>query len=216
MNPLCKIFFIGLGISLLGSLPLGTMNVMATEISVQSGKIQAFIFAIAAVIIEVLYVKLALSGLDKVLTRPQLFRFFEWLSIAMITTLAAVSFIAAGRSDGASGLLPMRAMSPFVLGILLSATSPLHITFWFGWSTILAEKGLLRQGRFSYNFYIAGIGIGSLLGYAVFIEGGHYLINHMRVNQQAVSCVIGAVLFITALIQLRKIIRKSRFTQKTA
>jgi threonine/homoserine/homoserine lactone efflux protein len=212
MKPFLKILSIGLLISFLGSLPLGTMNIVATEISIQLGKAAAILFCVGAVVIEIMYVRLALTAMDKIVKHPVLFRFCEWLSVIMILVLATASFIAAKHFAGLGHALPVNVSHPFLFGVLLSATNPLHVTFWFGWSTILIDKGILIPKPINYNLYIAGIGLGSITGYLVFIEGGNYIINKLRVNQQTLNWLIGAVLFLTGIVQLIKIIRKSMTT----
>ena len=174
MNQLLKIFLVGTFISFLGSLPLGTMNVAATHIAVQDGQFAALIFSAGAVLIEIVYVRIALVAMNWITRQYKLFRLFEWLTVLLLFALAAGSFAAAIRKSGLANALPVHAVHPFLLGILLSATNPLHITFWFGWSTILINKHILLPENTNYNIYVAGIGIGSILGYAVFIFGGNY------------------------------------------
>jgi threonine/homoserine/homoserine lactone efflux protein len=208
MNPFLRIFLTGLLISFLGSLPLGTMNVVATTITVQYGVKTALLFCLGGVLIEISYVRIALVAMDRVIKHYKIFRVFEWLTVMLILALALGTFLAAGRLSGIGKALPIDVTHPFLLGIVLSATNPLHITFWFGWSTILLDKRILIPKIPFYNIYVAGIGIGSLLGYNVFIFGGNYLINKLKVNQNILSWIIGSVLFITAIIQSFRIIRK--------
>jgi threonine/homoserine/homoserine lactone efflux protein len=208
MNQLLKIFLIGLQISFLGSLPLGTMNVTATHIAIQDGLNSALIFSTGAVLIEMVYVRIALVAMDWICRQHRLVRFFEWLTVFLLFALATGSFIAAIRMSGLGNALPVNAAHPFILGIFLSATSPLHITFWFGWSTILLDKHILLPQNANYNIYVAGIGIGSILGYSVFIFGGNFLIHQLKTNQNIINWVVGTILLITACIQLYKILSK--------
>ena len=46
MRPLLKIFFTGMLVSFLGSLPLGTLNVAAMQISVSDGVTAAMLFSL--------------------------------------------------------------------------------------------------------------------------------------------------------------------------
>jgi len=56
MKQLLRIFAWGAVISFLGSLPLGILNVTATQLSVEKGVKSACMFAIGAMIIEFAYV----------------------------------------------------------------------------------------------------------------------------------------------------------------
>ena len=184
MNQLLKIFLTGLGISFLGSLPLGTMNVAATHIAVEDGVKAALLFASAAVLIETIYARIALVAMDRVARHRKLFRVFEWFTVAVLFALATGSLLAAIHGSGLGRAMPIHVIDPFLLGIFLSATNPLHITFWFGWSSVLLNKHILLPQTTNYNLYTIGIAIGSLVGYSVFIIGGNYLVNQLRANHQ--------------------------------
>jgi threonine/homoserine/homoserine lactone efflux protein len=216
MNQLLKIFLTGLGISFLGSLPLGTMNVAATHIAVADGARAALIFAVAAVLVEMIYARVALVAMDRVARHQRLFRMFEWLTVLIIFSLAAGSLLAAIHRSGLGKAMPIHVIHPFLLGILLSATNPLHITFWFGWSAVLLNKHILLPQTANYNIYTVGIAIGSILGYSVFIFGGDYLVNQLRANQDILNWVIGGILLITAFIQLYRILTKPSSLMKNA
>ena len=97
-------------------------------------------------------------------------------------------------------------MHRFLLGIVLSAISPMQIPFWFGWSTVLFTKKILQPNNSSYNFYIIGIGLGTLIGNSVFIFGGKWLVEKMNANQNLLNYIIGGIFALTAIIQLVKIL----------
>jgi len=83
----------------------------------------------------------------------------------------------------------------------MSAVNPLQIPFWFGWSTVLAGRNLLRPKAGLYILYIAGIGLGTIIGHCVFIFGGRLLAERMSARQDIVHLVIGIVFLVTAFIQ---------------
>jgi threonine/homoserine/homoserine lactone efflux protein len=208
MNPLLKIFLISLLISFLGSLPLGTMNIMATNLAMRDGFSAAFFFSAGSVLVEVGYVRIALIAMNWISRQRKLFRFFEWLTILLLLALAIGSFSAAIRMSGFGTALPGVVSHPFLLGILLSGVNPMHISFWFGWSTILTDRHILLPCSTHYNAYITGIGIGSLMGFGVFIFGGNYLITQLHLNQHILNWIIGVVLLITAFIQGYRMLNK--------
>jgi threonine/homoserine/homoserine lactone efflux protein len=95
----------------------------------------------------------------------------------LLFALATGSCLAAMRKSGIGSTLPIPPGHPFLLGTILSSTNPLHIIFWFGWSSILVDKQILLARSSNYNYYVVGIGIGRILGYGVFIVGGPYMIH---------------------------------------
>ena len=208
MKQLMKVFWWGAVISFLGSLPLGVLNVTATQLSVDNGIYAAFLFAVGAMIVELIYVFITLRAMDWVSKKIKLFRLFEWITTFLILALAINSLIAAVNMQKISSVVPAEAAHSFLSGMMLSAINPLHIIFWFGWSTILIEKKILQTSKTSYNIYTAGIGLGTIAGFAVFIYGGSYIIHQLLFNQTLINWIIGIVLLITAFIQVYKIRRR--------
>lgn len=197
-------------ISFLGSLPLGTMNVTATNVAVKDGIYAGLLFTLGALTIETICLCITLLAMEWVRKQQRLFRVFEWLTAILIFTLALASFVAAYKMKtfGDSAFTAYN-ISPFLLGLLLSALNPMHIPFWFGWTTILINKNVLLPGFKNYLIYVMGISIGTVLGFAVFVYGGNYIIEKLADNQNILNWIIGIVLLVTALIQLYKIIYKT-------
>ncbi|HSB94722.1 MAG TPA: hypothetical protein VLC28_16475, partial [Flavitalea sp.] len=96
----------------------------------------------------------------------------------------------------------------FWLGVMLSAVNPVQIPFWFGWSTALFTKGILKPVPLYYNLYITGIGFGTFLGSLVFIFGGRLIVDKLNTNQKYLHLFIGSIFLLTALIFVVKLIRK--------
>ena len=92
----------------------------------------------------------------------------------------------------------------------MSAINPVQIPFWFGWSTVLFTKKILEPVNSQYNFYIIGIGIGTLMGNAVFIFGGKWMVSKISNSEQYLNWVLGSIFAITALIQFWKMMRKKK------
>ena len=202
MHQFFRVFFWGMLVSFLGSLPLGTMNVTVTQISVQAGIRDGFVFAWGSTVIEVIIVRSALITMKWITGQHKLFRFLEYITISVILFLSIASFVAAYKMSGFASPLPVRSVNPFWWGAFLSLTNPLHIPFWIGWSTILMNKDILRPVPAQYNWYVAGIGLGSLLGFAVFIYAGNFLVTMIQQHDSLLNCVIGVVLLVTAMIQI--------------
>src|SRR5688572_7547992 len=97
---LARISLTGLFISFLGTLPLGTLNVAAMQISVTDGILPAIYFALGAMVVEIVYVRVSLVAMEWVRKHKRLFALLEWLSLAMIVALAITTFIAASHPTG--------------------------------------------------------------------------------------------------------------------
>lgn len=203
---LVKVFFWGMMVSFLGSLPLGTLNVAAMQISVTESIKNAIYFSIGSLLTEMFYVRISLVGINWIRKQKVLFKWMEWIALAIVVALAAGSFIAAMHAHHAKNVMLNNNMNRFVLGLLLSAISPMQVPFWFGWSTVLFQKNILQPKNSFYNFYIVGIGLGTLAGNCVFIFGGKYIVQELNANQSILNWVIGAIFAITAVIMLVRIL----------
>ncbi len=203
-----NVFLWGLMISFLGSLPLGTLNVAAMQIGIQESVLQALYFSLGSLLVEMIYVRLSLVGIDWVRKQAKLMKAMEWITFFIILALAVGSFIAATHEGGAAkNVLLNNNMHRFLLGMLMCAINPVQIPFWFGWSTVLFTKKILSPVPMQYNSYIIGIGLGTLLGNAVFIFGGKYLVSRIANSEQYLNWVIGGIFALTAILQLIKILR---------
>jgi len=205
---LARIFAIGMLISFLGALPLGTLNITAMQISISDGILPAVYFSIGALLVEIFYVRLSLVAMDWVRRQEKLFRWLEWITLLLIVALAIASFVAAASPTVEENKIISNKIPRFWLGILMSAINPVQIPFWFGWSTILFTKKVLEPNNSHFNTYIAGIGIGTFLGNAVFIFGGQLIVNKLEEHQSIIQWIIGAVFAITAIIQFWRMLRR--------
>ena len=206
-----KLFITGMSISFMGTLPLGTLNVSAMQISVSDGMKPAFLFAIGAMLVEIAYVRISLSAMDWVRRHDRLFRWLERATLAIIAALAVASFIAAGRPSGAEKhAILSDSMPRFLLGMLMSAVNPLQIPFWFGWSSVLFTRGILGTGPVDRNIYISGIGTGTCIGFGVFILGGRWVAERIGDNQRVVHIVVGILFALTAVLMAGRMMRKRK------
>lgn len=215
MPRLLKVFFVGMLVSFLGSLPLGTLNIAAMQIAVSDGYFEAFWFCSATILVELIYVRISLVAMDKIRKQEKILKALEWVTLFIITALAISSFVAASHpNENAQNVMLSNSMHRFFLGLLMSAVNPVQIPFWFGWSTVLFTKKILIPKASFYNLYIAGIGFGSALGACVFIFGGKLLVEKLNANQNILNWVVGGIFTITALIQIWKIWRHKDAVQK--
>ncbi|HMW27624.1 MAG TPA: LysE family transporter, partial [Ferruginibacter sp.] len=100
MPKLLRIFLWGLLISFLGSLPLGTLNIAAMQIGIQESVANALYFSLGSLLVEMIYVRISLVGVDWVRKQEKLMKAMEWFTLIIILALAAGSFMAALK-DGA-------------------------------------------------------------------------------------------------------------------
>jgi len=201
MPKLLRIFITGLFISFLGTLPLGTMNIAAMQISVSDGLRPALYFAMGVLLVEIIYVRLSLVAMNWIRKNQKLFKILEWVTLLIIVALAISSFVAAADPVVKKNVVLSNTMHRFVLGMVMSALNPMQIPFWFGWSTVLFTKKVLQPKISHYNIYILGIGIGTFVGMCLFVFGGRLLVDTLNSKQNVISWIVGGIFALTAIIQ---------------
>jgi threonine/homoserine/homoserine lactone efflux protein len=209
MIELLKVFFIGFLISFLGQLPLGNMNLTATQLSVQENLRNAWKYGLGIVLVEVIYLRLALTGMDWVVEHKQLFMIMGWLTVFVFVVLGILAFIMASKQTSAKkGLLLNNKMNRFLLGAVVSGINPAQIPFWFLWSTQLLNSKVLMPTNGQFNLFTAGAGLGSLAGLALYIHGGKWLITKLKTSNKALNIFMGIVFILAGLFQLYNMLFK--------
>lgn len=201
------IFFWGMIISFLGTLPPGALNITATQITAQKGQDAAMVFAAASMIAEVIIVRLALTGMKQIIARRRLFLALEVITAILLLAMTVGCFIAAAKMGGIANILPDYHLPPFTTGVLMTVINPLHVPFWLGWTSVLVNKGIMLPVPVQYNWYIAGIGLGTFVGFLAFIFTGQILLTSFESNQFIICLVVGIILMIVAAMHIKRMIQ---------
>jgi threonine/homoserine/homoserine lactone efflux protein len=205
LKNISSIAVLGAVISLVGALPLGTLNVTAAQISAQQGLASAIAFAIAVVIVEMLYAYLcAVAG--NLIGKNVFIK--KYLPIAAIAILVffALSYFRQAYAMHNQVVAPKDYLTqqPFLLGLLLSAINPMQFPYWISWSLMLQQRSLLQASFPSRLKYILGIGSGTLIALAIFIAGGRQFSGFITQHQAWINIAIGAIFLISALMMLKQ------------
>lgn len=197
----------GMLISFLGTLPMGMLNVSAMQICLSDGYGPAMLFSFGVLTVEMAYVRLTLVAMDWFRRNRKMLKWMEYVTLIIILALSAASFYAAIHPEVKANPILSNSFNRFWLGASMSAVNPLQVPFWFGWSTILAGRGLLvGEGR-NYLSYIGGIGIGTFTGQCLFIFGGRLLADQMDAGNDMVQSFMGLIFLATGLLQGLRIYR---------
>ena len=213
--PLVKVFFWGMMVSFLGSLPLGTLNVAAMQISVQESIHNAILFSLGSLTVEMIYVRISLVGINWVRRQKKLFRYMEWITVAIVLALAIGSFAAAMKPHAAKNVVLNNNINRYALGVMLSAINPVQIPFWFIWSTYLITNKVLLPTEIEFNVYTIGIGVGTLSGLAIFIFAGKWAMNKMNASQRWLNIFVGIIFLVSAAVQFYKVVKAKPFVETT-
>ncbi|MBY0348315.1 MAG: LysE family transporter [Hydrotalea flava] len=201
------ILLMGWLVSFLGQLPLGTMSITATHIAILESFKNAWRYAIGVALIEILYLRLVLVGVQWVYAHKLLFTIIGWLAVVFFLLFAIISFVMVIKNKAnEKNILLQNKLNRFVLGMSMSALNPAQIPFWFIWSTYLINAKVLQANTLSLNVFTIGCGIGTITGLAFYMHGGNWLIKKMNAGARTLNIIMGIVFLFAAMIQLYRML----------
>ena len=204
-----EVFFSAMLISFLGQLPFGNMNLTATQLAVQEGYGNAWKYSIGIVLIEMIYLRLALTAMDWVVKQNTVFMILSWLTVVVFLGLGILSLVMARRqTKEKKGLLLNNTLNRFLLGVSVSAINPAQIPFWFIWSTYLIDNKVLQTSATHFNLFTGGAAVGSLAGLTLYVYGGKWVIQKMKASNKQLNIFMGIVFIAASLFQLYNIFFK--------
>jgi len=184
---------------------LGTLNITITNLSIQQGYFNTAKFALGAILVEIIIVKISISftiQLEKIKT---LLKVFNWLSIIILFSLATIFFIYAIKKTPSDTYPSIKLNNLILWGAVLSLVNPLQLPFWIAWTSILKTKKLLTRHLFHQIVYFFAIALGTGFAYYLYIEIGSGLILFFKNQSYLINFIIGVSLLFTGLLQFLKI-----------
>ena len=208
MNKQLKLFLAAFGVSFAGSLPPGTLNVSVAGLAANSSIVNATSFALGAVLIEVLLVRLALVALNKMKWYKKYAQRFRLFSTFLLVLFGCFSIAAGIQMRSFNVSVPVVNNWPFMAGVVLSLFNPLHLPFWLGWSAVFKAKNLLKDDNGLYNIYVLAIGLGTMLAFASYALGGKTLVHAISDRQYLLNWAVGIVLISIAVADVARMIKR--------
>src|SRR5580700_10384539 len=109
--------FLGMILSFLGQLPLGSISMTATQIAVQENFSKAWKYAVGIAVVEMVYLRFVLSCVQWIMEHPLVFVIFNWITVIFFLILGVLSFITAQKQSKTSkALLLNNDLDRFLLG----------------------------------------------------------------------------------------------------
>jgi threonine/homoserine/homoserine lactone efflux protein len=203
---LLTIFF-GFLVSFLGQLPLGNMSFTATQVGLQESISKAWQFAFGVALVEMVYLRFALTGMDWVVQHRMVYLGLGWLTVVLFLVLGIMAILSAKKQQTESKALVLNnKLNRFVLGLTMSALNPVQIPFWVLWTSLLIQTKRLAVCSIDFNLFTIGAGTGTIAGLAVYIHGGKWLVQKIKASNRSLNIAMGIIFLLTALLQLYRMI----------
>ncbi|MCE7058826.1 hypothetical protein [Dyadobacter sp. CY343] len=206
-----KNLLVGFIVSMVGSLPLGYINVIALKIYETQGMSSLTLFLLGVVIVEFLLILLTLKAANWLHRHKRFTKSTEILSILFMLVLA-VSFYNGQEAVGDKAIPDyLSGYSPFLLGIFLNCINLVQVPFWLGWNLYLVNAELIEVKDSKKYAYIFGTSTGTFTGVFLFVMVFEKILQKTSTASPWLSTHIFSLIFILlALMQSLKFFRKYR------
>ena len=198
------VFGTGWAISFAGSLPGGTIALAIIQISALKGMTAGILFSLGDILVEIIFVRLLLSGLGWLDGRKQYLRVLNWVSAVVLFALAAGSIRSAFQPESAGTIFVDNGMHPFVFGVVLRSIIPTLIPYWLGICVMLLANGVLERKPSGYNRFALGIGLGTLTAHLIYVAGGSLARQWITDGQVYIQWALAILFLVLGVAQLRK------------
>ena len=203
------VFWSGCLLSFLGQLPLGTMSITATQIAVQESMPAAWKYALGVTLVEMLYLRIVLAGMEWIMRYEIIFSIMGWLTAFIFLILGILCIKhTRNRPDNKKTLMLSFSIGRFWLGLSMSALNPAQIPFWFIWSGYFMDMHWLSSTASEFNWFTFGAGLGTLLGLGVYMTGGNWLVTKMKASTRQLNNAIGIIFIVAAIVQFCRLFTK--------
>ena len=197
-------------VSLIGTLPLGFLNLLALQIAMDQGLGKTIFFILGVVCCEAIIIRLTMTFAVRLLSMKKLVFWMEVFTALFLLTLAASNYFGAKESAELSPTYNTAHLPFFLLGVIMNCLNPLQFPFWAGWNLYLINNGHLRPEKPFYYYFLLGSASGTFSGVLVFVYMAQYLLKVGYSNGSfPIQHLFSLFFFILALIQGFKIWRKS-------
>ncbi len=211
-----KAFLLGFVISLLGSLPLGYLNVIGLQILVERGHLAIVSFVLGIIVVEFFVLKIVSFGAKWLVKQKKLLLAIDIFTILFFLSIA-LYFISNISNDERFSLSQLQiAAYPFLLGVILNGLNAIQWPYWSGvYIYVFRTKKLKTTKKANYLFIIGAL-IGTGIGMLFFAYAGQYILDKNNIEMtHYINPVFAALFFILASIQIVKLFmsKKKKITE---
>lgn len=202
MNPI----LLGFLISLLGSLPLGYINVVGLQILIEKGNLSHILFVFGIICIQFFVLRLVSVGAKWLVKQKSLMLFIDASTILFFVLLGYFFFINHNVQTSSLSQFPLSDY-PFLLGLFLNLLNFIQWPYWAGIYIYLYRTERLKQNQSNNYIFILGVLVGTFTGMLVFANTSHFFIQQSNFKINSYFNSIFAVLFLgLSLLQFIKLV----------
>lgn len=195
----------GFAVSMVGTLPLGYLNLIALALYIQNSLAFVIQYALGIVCVEMVAVRLTMLGAEWLVKRKKIVWFLELLTIVFMLAFALYYFFISNQNWQENQIKINTALPPFILGVVMNSINFMQYPFWAGWNTYLITNHRLTTDKPYYWWYIVSTAAGTFCGIMLFVISAYHLLQYgQRQLSFAINLFFGATFSIIAIVQTYK------------
>ncbi len=192
-----QVFIVGFIFSFLGSIPPGTLNLLALQMGLEHRIKAALRFALAVAIVEYPYAWIAVEFEQLITSSPLVLQNLSLWGAIIMTTIGIVSLWTVRKPSAISVKLQE---SGFRRGIILSILNPQAIPFWIALTAYLKYQGWIDISTgWRLHSYVLGTSLGAFALLSLLIFLAHRVASSFRDNR-LIRMIPGLVLLCLGII----------------
>lgn len=193
---------IGFGMSYLGLLPPGMLNMTAVKQSIDSGFNNASLFSAGAATTVGVQASIALVFAQLLQDNPAILRSMEYLAIPIFILLAFYFYRMGINQKKPQGKQSQR--RPYISGLFMSALNTISIPFYFGYCTLLSQKGWIEIDYPYLVFIVIGAALGAFTLFLTYAKMARYIVDRIGFIARNINFILSGFFVLLALTMIIK------------
>lgn len=196
---------IGFGLSFIGSVPVGMINITVAETTIQKGLRAGLFVAAGAVFVEFFQTAISLKFTTLFKENPMIENGIQWFSIVVFIGLG-IYFLRSKSPEKPQQQIKQlnNDTGDFFKGILISSFNIIVFPYWVFYATYLSTEGWLGNYLLQFSFAI-GVVLGSFAVFYLYARLSLRVIKSFDQIAASTNKILAGLFFIFAVIQLFRV-----------
>ncbi len=199
-------FFIAFGLSFIGSLPPGIINMTVAMTAIRKNISAAFLVSIGAALVEFIQVFVALKFSYLLSTYGDFQSIFSIIALLIFVGLSVYYLFFAPtqppklKEKGA-------ALGDFFKGMAVSSANVMVFPYWIFYGTWLGSNGWLIHDNFHISIFSAGVAVGAFSVFLLFLKLASIIVKKVDNLVKIANRTVGFIFIILAILQLWQLVK---------
>jgi threonine/homoserine/homoserine lactone efflux protein len=199
-------FLIGMLVSFIGSIPLGSINLSVFQITMNRGTKSGLLFSAGATFVELFYSYIAIRFSAFLLANRDVEFYIQVVAIPAFILLSFYSFRKKRTVSDTLEVKKSTGKNDFIEGFLIGLVNPLQIPFWVAYGTYMLSNDWIVNDAFYLNFFIGGIICGSFLFLSLVVFACQKIERNLNLSRFNMDKIIGIIFLVLAVFQSVKLV----------